>query len=209
MTQPNETTPDLAANGGPLLHITPEARAKIDGVKASNDFANATLRLRITGRQGPRFRYEIALEDPQDRAPNDLAVEDEGLTVVMDPESARDIAGSTITLDERVPGGALQIENPNEGWSDPTAAAVQDVIDRQINPGIASHGGMVTLLDVREDTVYIQLGGGCQGCAAVPATLRQGIEVAIKEQVPQISAVVDTTDHAAGTNPYYRPQHSH
>jgi Fe/S biogenesis protein NfuA len=209
MTQPNDVSPDLAGADGPLISIAPDARAKIDGVKASNDFPNATLRLRITGRQGPRFRYEIALEDPLDRAEGDLAIDDHGLTVVVDAESARDLAGSTISLDERVPGGALHIENPNEGWKDPVAAAVQDVIDRQINPGIASHGGMVTLLDVREDTVYIQLGGGCQGCAAVPATLRQGIEVAIKEQVPQISAVVDTTDHAAGTNPYYRPQHAH
>jgi Fe/S biogenesis protein NfuA len=208
MKQPNDSANEGASTGADI-RITPQARAKIDGVKQSNDFPAATLRLKISGREGPRFRYEIALEDPLDRQPTDVTLDDEGLMVVMDPDSARDLAGATITLDERVPGGALQIDNPNEGWRDPVASAVQNVIDQQINPGIASHGGNVTLLDVREDTVYIQLGGGCQGCAAVPATLRQGIEVAIKEQVPQISAVVDTTDHAAGTNPYYRPQHSH
>src|SRR3989337_2300810 len=77
-------------------------------------------------------------------------------------------------------------------------------LDTQLNPGIASHGGYIDLLEVREGTAYISMGGGCVGCAQVDVTLRQGVEVSIKRSVPEIVAIVDTTDHASGTNPYYQ-----
>ncbi len=191
----------------PTLTVTPEARAKIDGVRASNEFPDACLRVRVLAKEGPRFRYEIALEDPRDRAEEDLVVEAEGLTLVVDPMSAADLVGATIDLDAAVTGGALHIDNPNEGWQDPVARAVQDVIDRQINPGVGSHGGMVTLVDVKDGTAYLRLGGGCQGCSAVDVTLRQGVETAIRNAVPAIHAIEDVTDHAAGASPYY--QHGH
>ena len=80
---------------------------------------------------------------------------------------------------------------------------VQEVIDEVINPAIAAHGGFVELVDVSDDTIYIRMGGGCQGCAASAATLRMGIERMIREQVPEIASIVDVTDHTAGVNPYY------
>ena len=91
----------------------------------------------------------------------------------------------------------------DRGWADPLARRVQQVLDTQVNPGVAAHGGFVNLLEVKDNVAYIQLGGGCQGCAQVDLTLKQGIEVAIQRQVPEIVAVRDTTDHAAGTNPYF------
>lgn len=190
-----------------LLTVTPDARSKIDGVRSFNDFPEAVLRIRVAGKEGPRFRYEIALEDPRDRAADDLAIDLDGLTVVMDATSATDLAGATVDLDPAVTGGGLRIDNPNEGWQDPVARAVQDVLDRQINPGVGSHGGMVTLVEVRDGTAYMRFGGGCQGCAAVDVTLKQGVETAVKSSVPAISAIVDVTDHEAGANPYY--QHGH
>ena len=81
---------------------------------------------------------------------------------------------------------------------------IQYLIDQQINPGVAAHAGFVELVDVRDDTVYLRLGGGCQGCGAADFTLRQGIESVIRREVPEIRQVVDITDHAAGENPYYR-----
>jgi Fe/S biogenesis protein NfuA len=190
-----------------LLTVTPDARAKIDGVRTFNDFPEAVLRIRVVAKEGPRFRYEIALEDPRDRSESDLAVEADGLTVVLDPTSAADLAGATIDLDPAVTGGGLRVDNPNEGWQDPIARAVQDVLDRQINPGVGSHGGMVSLVDVKEGTAFMRFGGGCQGCAAVDVTLRQGVETAVRAAVPQIQAIVDVTDHDAGANPYYRHGH--
>jgi Fe/S biogenesis protein NfuA len=163
--------------------------------------------VRVVGREGRRFRYEIALEDPRERAAEDLSVETDGLTVVVDASSAADLAGATIELDPGVTGGGLRIENPNEGWQDPVARAVQEVLDRQINPGVGTHGGMVTLVDVKDGTAFMRFGGGCQGCAAVDVTLKQGVETAIRNAVPSVQAIVDVTDHQAGENPYY--QHGH
>jgi Fe-S cluster biogenesis protein NfuA len=80
---------------------------------------------------------------------------------------------------------------------------VQDVLDEQINPGVAAHGGYVELIDVQDDNIYIRMGGGCQGCGAADVTLKMGIERLIREQVPQVREILDTTDHAGGTNPYY------
>src|SRR5918998_1288836 len=94
----------------PTLTVTPEARAKIDGVRTFNEFPDAVLRVRVLAKEGRRFRYEIALEDPRDRADEALAVESDGLTVVVDPTSAADLAGATIDLDTGVTGGALHIE---------------------------------------------------------------------------------------------------
>lgn len=82
---------------------------------------------------------------------------------------------------------------------------VQQVLDDMINPGVASHGGFVELLDVQEDNVYIRMGGGCQGCGAADVTLKMGIEKLIREQVPQVREIFDTTDHASGQNPFYAP----
>ena len=80
---------------------------------------------------------------------------------------------------------------------------VQDLIDTMINPAVAGHGGYVELIDVQESRVYLQMGGGCQGCGAADITLKSGIERLIKEELPEITEVLDTTDHASGANPYY------
>ena len=190
-----------------LLTMTPAAREKIDGVREFNEFPEAVLRIRILGREGQRFRYEIALEDPRDRTDDDLVVDLDGLSVALDPVTAADLTGSTVDLDSEITGGGLRIDNPNEGWQDPLARAVQEVLDRQINPGVGSHGGMVTLVEVRDGAAYLRFGGGCQGCAAVDVTLKHGVETAIRAAVPQVTAIVDATDHEAGTNPYYAHGH--
>lgn len=190
-----------------LLTVTPDARSKIEGVRAFNNFPEAVLRVRVLAREGRQFRYEIALEDPRERTADDVSVEADGLTVVLDPTSAADLSGASIELDPTVTGGGLRIQNPNEGWQDPIAQAVQAVIDQQINPGVGSHGGQVTLVDVRDGTAYMRFGGGCQGCAAVNVTLKQGVETAVRAAVPSVTAIVDVTDHEAGESPYY--QHGH
>ena len=82
---------------------------------------------------------------------------------------------------------------------------VQELIDSMINPAVAGHGGFVELIDVQDNRVYLQMGGGCQGCGAADITLKAGIERLIKEEIPEVAEVLDTTDHAAGANPYYTP----
>ena len=90
-----------------------------------------------------------------------------------------------------------------------TKEKIQYLLAHKINPGVAAHAGFVELIDVKDNNVYIRLGGGCQGCGAADFTLRQGIEAIIRKEVPEVLQVVDVTDHdAAGTNPYYRPANS-
>lgn len=190
----------------PLLTVTPAAREKLGRVVASAGAGDARLRVAISGRRGGSFAYDLRMVTPADAPADDLVVDaGEGLLVHVASGSVEGLRGAEIDLDGAAFGGAIVVHNPNEGWSDPLAARVQAVIDSRINPGIASHGGMVELLEVREGTAYIRMGGGCQGCAQVDVTLRQGVEVAIKGAVPEILAIVDATDHAAGTNPYFQP----
>ena len=82
---------------------------------------------------------------------------------------------------------------------------IQELIDYQINPAVAGHGGFIELLDYVDGTVYLKMGGGCQGCGMANITLRQGIERLLREEVPEIQQVIDSTDHAGGNNPYYQP----
>jgi len=82
---------------------------------------------------------------------------------------------------------------------------VQELIDTMINPAIANHGGFVELIDVQDNRVYLQMGGGCQGCGAADVTLKSGIERLIREEIPEVEEVLDTTDHASGSSPYYTP----
>jgi Fe-S cluster biogenesis protein NfuA len=91
------------------------------------------------------------------------------------------------------------------GLDTPEGIEVRRVLDERINPAVAGHGGHVALVDVQDDRVYIRLEGGCQGCGMADVTLKQGIEVEIKRAVAGITAVLDVTDHAGGTNPYYQP----
>jgi NFU1 iron-sulfur cluster scaffold homolog, mitochondrial len=81
---------------------------------------------------------------------------------------------------------------------------VQYLVDAQINPGVAEHGGSVQVVDVNDDSVYVRFHGGCQGCGAADFTLKQGIETIVKRAVPEIQQIVDLTNHSAGPNPYYR-----
>ncbi len=94
---------------------------------------------------------------------------------------------------------------PKPGLDTPEGEAVRRVLDEQINPSVAGHGGHIALVDVRDDVVYIRLEGGCQGCGMADVTLKQGIETTIMREVPAISSVLDVTDHAGGSNPYFQP----
>ncbi len=82
---------------------------------------------------------------------------------------------------------------------------IQEMLDDMINPAVAGHGGFIRLLDVRDNRVFMQMGGGCQGCGMANITLRNGVETLLREEFPQIEAVIDQTEHADGLNPYYRP----
>ncbi len=99
---------------------------------------------------------------------------------------------------------------PKPGLQTPRGVALQQLFDQQINPSVASHGGHITLLDIEDDTVFIRMEGGCQGCGMSQVTLKQGVETEVRKIAPEIRAVLDTTEHGEGKNPYYQGgMHAH
>jgi len=185
--------------------FTEQAQSRVKGFMEGRGKPDAALRISVHGRTSNGFRYAMNIVDRTDADEDDVQFDGGGFAVLIDRRSLEHLAGATIDFVETAQGSGFQIENPNPVWRDETALLIQNVIDTQINPGVASHGGHVELLDVKDNIVYVELGGGCVGCGMADVTLKQGIEAIIKENFPQITAVVDQTDHASGTNPYYKP----
>ncbi|MEE9257332.1 MAG: NifU family protein [bacterium] len=100
------------------------------------------------------------------------------------------------------PTSGFKVTRERGESEDSLLSQLQEIIDTEINPAVASHGGVINLLDVEGKRVFIQMGGGCAGCGMADVTLKSGVEARLKQLDPEIE-VVDTTDHAAGTNPYY------
>jgi len=188
-----------------MLTITELAQNQVAEAMKSEERDDLALRIAITGRSGGGFRYQMDLVGLDETREGDEVIELDAFRVYVDPESAPDLAGASVDFVSRLSESGFKFDNPNSAWGDSVAADVQRVLDDQINPQIAAHGGVVTLIEVRDETAYVTMGGGCQGCGMADYTLRQGVEQAIIEAVPAIQRVLDQTDHAAGTNPYYAP----
>ena len=191
------------------------------------------LWLEITGDQGSEYTSDMYLLPLEEASEEDAVVHHDDLSIVVTASSIDKVRGATIDLEgDPYQGGGLLLRNPNKAGppmgmlpimstpaptkaspavgsaapaelSGDVAQRVSQVLDQSINPRIASHGGRADLVAVEEDVAYLRLSGGCQGCGMATVTLSQGIEVAITEGVPEINRVVDVTDHASGTNPYF------
>jgi len=192
-----------------MLTITDKAR---DRVLEFIEEESSPVALRVAAQPGSPLapQYELMLVDESDQRPGDTVIDAAGFKVYVDEESAERMDGATVDWVETVHGGGFQVENPNykpvgsEPPSGELAQQVAQVIETRINPAVASHGGRVALVDVRDNVVYVQLAGGCQGCGMAAVTLKQGIERMIKEVFPQVVDVVDVTNHTAGASPYYQ-----
>ncbi|MFQ5530250.1 MAG: NifU family protein [Gemmatimonadota bacterium] len=154
-------------------------------------------------------KYDLSLIADEERAGDDRVFDAGGFRVVIPVDSADLLDGATVDWVESMSGSGFKVDNPNLrpiGVGAPTgdlAEQVRQVIDVQINPSIASHGGQVSLVDVRDKVVYLEMSGGCQGCGMAAVTLSQGIRRILMETLPEITDIQDVTNHAAGANPYY------
>jgi Fe/S biogenesis protein NfuA len=191
-----------------IITITPKAMERIVRVRENTgESPDAGLRIEINGIQGGEFAYDLSFTDPESIGEDESVIEYDGLKIVMRERDVPKIKGSVLDLSDD-PNEGLTIDNPNDVWEfvgGELAKRVQAVLDENVNPAIAMHGGRADLVAVEDSTAYLRLSGGCQGCGLAKVTLSQGIEVAIKEAVPEIESIVDVTDHASGTNPYYEP----
>jgi Fe/S biogenesis protein NfuA len=187
----------------PRIAATDYALTRIEQVRANRRQPDAGVRIAITGRRDGQFSYDLALVKAGEEREGEMVVDGpSGIRFTLPLESAPYLDGVTIDADRL--SGALKVDNPNPLWMDALARDVQRLLDEEINPSVASHGGYIDLLDVRDGIAFIHMGGGCQGCGMAEVTLGQGVRVAILQRFPEITEVRDTTDHAQGANPYYQ-----
>lgn len=209
------TPPAPSAEGdGLILTVTDAGLAKVLEIRDGEDNPEQTgLRVMIVGTRGVEFDYDLSLEEISE-TPQDSATYKVGdLTVIIPADSIEDMRGSTLDIPSNPMQGGLVIRNPNRP---PVLAPedidlvgtlpekVQQLLDLSINPALAAHGGFASLVKVEAETiVHVLMGGGCQGCSMSAQTLTEGIKTSIMESIPEVTEVVDATDHTQGENPFY------
>ncbi len=205
-----------------VLSLTDEARnVVIDALNAEEHAETLALYVEVTGTRGAGYSYDLYFSDRAD-APEGAAIgSDGGVTIVVPPKSVERLRGSRLEFANEG-GGGLVLVNPNVptpeelnpglpadilamGIEGPLALLAIEVLDSSVNPAIAAHGGRADLvaLDEEKKVAYLKLSGGCQGCAMSRLTLSQGIETQLIEAIPELTGVIDVTDHASGENPFY------
>lgn len=191
-----------------MLEFTDTAREMVEQFASAME--DPKLRIAVHGSPfAPQYEFALVDEEPEN---GDRVVEMDGFRILVDEESAGRIEGSTVDWVQGSTGTGFEVKNPNVrklGEAEPEgefADQVKHVLETRVNPGVASHGGHIDLVDVDGTDVYLELGGGCQGCGMAQATLKQGVEKMLREAIPNIGQIHDITDHAAGSNPYYAHQ---
>ena len=197
--------------------IGEKAIAKILEIKeqepGDNEYA---LFLQIDGVQGNQYTYDLSFLDLEQARSDDKRLEFGELVVIIASKDLDKFDNSKLELSDDPAAPGLTMDNPNtpspEIFGNPDempeltgelAEKVQTVLESQINPAIASHGGVAQLVGVEGQDIYLKLGGGCQGCGMAQVTLTQGIETSLREAIPEIGNIIDATDHASGDNPYF------
>jgi len=205
-----------------IVQVTDRARNRAVAVRDEEpDGEGLVLFLEITEGNGFEYGYDLFFDDEGAIRDGDVVQDEDGLKVVIPASSVHNLRGATLDLSKNLLNPGWVVDNPNRPTPSPAVGGgqridpsqfegsveerVAQVLEAVVNPAIASHGGRANLIAVEDGTVFVQLSGGCQGCGMASVTLTQGIEVTLKEAVPEIQRVVDTTDHASGTNPYFQP----
>lgn len=198
----------------PVIDISEEALSTILELREGEAIDDLHLALRISGVGPNGYVYETAFLRREDVMPADHIELHDGLPVAIAAGSVDDLRGAVLDLSTSGPAAGLVIRNPNSpspglGLGDDIELTgtpeekVRQLLAEQVNPAIASHGGIANLVAVDGSRAMLELGGGCQGCGLAAVTLQEGIEKAILSAVPEITEVVDVTDHALGANPYF------
>lgn len=197
-----------------VMTVTDPARARILELRADEENAeNLALRVEIVGVAGAEFAYDLSFA-PLDEAGEGDAVYHQGeLPVIIPADSVGRMQGAALDLPGDPATAGLVLRNPNRPsplgdfsgaeLSGTVEERIRQLFEQRLNPALASHGGYAELVRVEGDRALIKMGGGCQGCAMSQLTLVEGIRAAVLEAVPEITEVIDVTDHAAGTNPFY------
>ena len=190
-----------------MLNISDLAKTKIK--ESIDNYSKPVIGIRAIAEAKSPFQisYGLAFIDDENKSESDKIIEMGDIKVYIDPDQEHYFEEVTLDYEDGLSGSGFKFTNlprvPKK-YMGTLAEKVVKVIDEEINPGIASHGGFVSLVDIKNNDVIIQMGGGCQGCGMANVTLKDGIEVALKKAIPEIGAIYDVTDHADGMNPYYK-----
>lgn len=193
-----------------MISIGPAAQAHFKRLIEQQDLPGMGVRLRVLKAGTPSADCDLQFCEPADLEGDELAIECEGFDFFLDAASVPFLDGAEIDYQATATGGQLTIRAPKIKGIAPNEDAslierVRYVIDTEINPGLASHGGRVSVVSFEADgTLVLRFGGGCHGCGMVDVTLRDGIERTLKQRIPEVTGVRDATDHATGENPYVR-----
>lgn len=193
-----------------MIEIGDSAREYFARLVQQQGIPGLGIRLRAVDGGTPRGDCRLEFCEPEDVRGDDWTIECEGVSLYVDSASAPFLDGTQIEYSAERAGGQLVIRAPKLKGVVPGAEAglverVRYVLDSEINPAVASHGGRVSLVEVSADgVVLLRFGGGCHGCGQVDVTLKNGIEKTLREKVPEITAVRDVTDHSTGENPYIK-----
>lgn len=194
--------------------ITESAQGYLTDLLAKQETDGIGVRIFVEHPGTPRAECCMAYSQPDEVDPSDLRIPYENFAAYIDAASVPYLQDAVIDYNKDRFGGQLTFRAPNSkvpqvGADASVEERINYVLQSEINPGLASHGGMVELLELIDEegvglTAVLKFGGGCQGCSAVDMTLRQGVEVQLKQQVPELMQVVDETDHTRTENAYYK-----
>jgi Fe/S biogenesis protein NfuA len=190
-----------------MLKISELAQAKLK--EAIDNYKKPVIGIKAIAQVRSPFQisYGLAFVDEKNVNESDKSIEIGDIKLYIDQEQVEYFEGVTLDFEDGLAGSGFKfIDLPRvpKKYKGTIAEKVVKVIDEEINPGIASHGGFVSLVDVKDNDIMIQMGGGCQGCGMANVTLKDGIEVALKKAIPEIGGIYDVTDHAGGKNPFYQ-----
>ena len=169
--------------------------------------------LRITMRQadsGSKPHFDLTLVGADERESDDQEEDVGGFSILVKQSLVSQLDGATVDYMDRINESGFEVRTlgsnePKKSQDPPQgqiAERVREVLEVQVNPAIAAHGGMISLVNVEETDIFVEMSGGCQGCALSTATLRQGVERMLREAIPELTGVHDITDHSSGENPY-------
>ena len=193
-----------------MIDISDSAQAYLRDLLAKQDDPGVGIRVFVTQPGTPHAETCIAYCRPGEEQPDDVVVQYKGFIAYIEKRSEPYLESGVVDFQEDRMGGQLTIKAPNArvpnvGPDAPIEDRINYVLHNEINPGLASHGGMVTLVEVIDgNTAVLEFGGGCQGCSAVDITLKQGVERSLLEQVSGLVAIRDSTDHSVRDHAYYR-----
>lgn len=188
-----------------MITISDAARHKIQEIMMSANRPFCGLRVISTPASPTRMKHNLLLIEKDEVVEEDNVVKFDEFDVFISPETAPHAENLLINYIDTSMGGRIIISQKVVHRADvtnPRIQEIQDFIDQQINPQIALHGGYVCLVDVKDNSLYLEMGGGCQGCSMASQTFTRGVEYLLKQQFPEINDVYDMTDHQDGNNPY-------